>query len=144
VRAICPLPRPPHQSLPDPVGGTRAPMETLTARVYVNDLIPSPTTVKGALVEATFDGYVASAAVVWAASFIGPGGVAYILGDLLQWLATGATVLETVYGFWLEDAGGDMLLVARFDTPYPITGAGSAVLANPQIAIPAVTFPAIC
>lgn len=110
-----------------------------TMKLFSNDATVTPLTVLADLTECVFDGYSESPVIEWDESFFGAGGVCSIVGSLLQWMATGVTTLQTVYGGWLE-LDGEMLLCGKLETPVPISGIGSTVVVFPQVTFPPIAF----
>lgn len=88
-------------------------------------LIPvNQNTPLGSFVEADFTGYAAGSAITWGTPFYTSAGVPVVTGTLNSFVTgSPATVLNTIYGWYLTDSGGTTLLVARLlDTPIILTG----------------------
>jgi hypothetical protein len=72
-----------------------------------------------AFTEADFTGYAVSSTVVFTAPFISPLGIPTITGGLKQFVVDAMpTIFNTIYGWYLTDAAGTVLLFWRtFDAP---------------------------
>jgi len=103
--------------------------------LFQNNLVPGPGTVVGDFVEATYDGY----APIAAGGFFGP-----LLDPVTNdWFTTPAAVLHfddtgavtpnTIYGFYMTDAGGTALVACqRFGVPVVMDAAGKSILISPK------------
>lgn len=80
-------------------------------------------------VEATFTGYSAITTAVANAVFPDPvnQGVTYPVEPALFTVGATPTVTNDIYGFFLFNTAGALLLAGNFTTPYPMTGAGDAM-----------------
>lgn len=83
--------------------------------LYTNNLVFDPTTVViGDLTEATFNTY-AAVALTWDAPSVSDDGHAEIMSQQVTFRPTDALVPEDVYGFYVTDAGGDLIAGGTFD-----------------------------
>lgn len=100
-----------------------ADIQTLLAasklKLFQNDILPDQSTPKSALVEATYSGYAAATLTAWGDPYTDTvnGGVSLTAPSHQFATADPTTVTNTVYGYWLETAGGDLIQVGRFDSP---------------------------
>lgn len=68
--------------------------------------------------EADYTGYAAQAASSWLnAAYIGNGKYESLSSAVLAFAPTAATVLDTIYGYWLADNNGLLVSVCKFLTP---------------------------
>lgn len=103
------------------------PLNANKLHLYKNNITPSRNTVLADLIEADFDGYAAIAALVWSAPFLDVDGTALVMGADAAFIATGGTTPNTVFGWYLTNAGSTVLIgVFAFNTPVGIAGAGQA------------------
>lgn len=106
--------------------------------LYTNNVVLSRLTVKTALVEATFDGYAKATIAALLAVYINPagGGIAQVPKTQFDYGPAGSPpVTETVTGWWIEDAAGNLIICGSFDSPVPM-----AVVGNSCIVDVALTF----
>jgi len=106
----------------DALTATGAPFDALTLRLFVNPLNWSNTTALTDLTEASFVGYTASAGQVFGPAYIAPDGQAHITAPSVQFNAGVITTPQTVYGYYLTNVGGTVLVAGgTLPTPVPIT-----------------------
>lgn len=112
------------------VGG---PLKTQTLRLFTNNIQVTRDVKLADLVEATFDGYAAVAGITFSSAYLDPQGNARTTGAGTVFEATGATVEEVVYGWYLTNAGGTTLsLLGLLPQPVPITQASDGVFVLPE------------
>lgn len=101
--------------------------------LYKNDYTPGPGSRLTDLIEADFTGYAASAALVWGSTFTDELHNAVAAAASVQFNDTGEAVTNTVYGYYVTDGAGAVLLYAeRFDSPVPMTGPAQAIVVLPE------------
>lgn len=104
-------------------------------KLGTNDLTPTPATVIGDLVVATFGGYTSQAAD-WGSVYNRPDGGAAVSGGAPMWVTTNA-VDETVYYWYLTDAAGTGLLgIRRLANPVHLGAVGLPVQVSAEYYIP--------
>ena len=108
-------------------------LDAVVVKLYQNDYTPNPDTVLADFTEATFDGYAASTAIVWGATFTNSVNQAETVGDVKQFTATGATTPNLIYGYYLV-SGATLKGGEKFDSPVPVNGVGDAVIVIPRFA----------
>lgn len=74
-------------------------------------------------VEADYTGYAAKTLTAWTGPFNTSLGGSSILSPLASFSPTGTTISNTIYGGWIESAGGVLELIFTLSTP---VGLGSA------------------
>lgn len=82
-----------------------------------------------AAIEADFSGYVAKTLVSLPAAYVDPvnGGVSFTI-PTQQWnVASTPTVHNDIFGGWIEDAGGLLLMAWQIDSPYAMQLAGQSL-----------------
>lgn len=100
--------------------GVGNPWEGAEAHLFTNNVTPTPKTVPGDLTVPTWTGY-SSQTFTWEnASAEGDEGAA-LYGDSVIF-TSGSDANEVVYGYYLVDSGGDLILAELFDTPIPMVG----------------------
>lgn len=87
--------------------------DTWVMGLYTNNYTPLETSVIGDFTEATFGGYSRVAVDAWGAAFWSSGGWAESDAALATFTATGAGLPVTVYGYFLLDAGGNVVGAER-------------------------------
>jgi hypothetical protein len=108
------------------VGGL---LEGAKLKLYKEPIEPTKATVIADLTPADFTGYAASAAITWGTPLTDTDGTAFVPGGMIEFAASGSTVANTIYGAYLTDGAGTILLgVFRFDTPVSVGAVGQGVL----------------
>lgn len=123
------IPQTTWKDILDAIVATGAPFDGAVLNLFKNNFVPSAGMSLGDLTIADFTGYGPSSTVVWDAAAYLPDGTAIIAGDK-KVFTVGATptVLNTIYGWYLTNAGGTVLLAARrLDTAVVLSGAGQVV-----------------
>lgn len=84
-------------------------------KLYSNDYTPVAASTNGSFTEATFTGYVEKdiARTDWASATTNGSGKAEITSPDLSWSATSS---QTVYGYFVQDASGNLLFAERFSS----------------------------
>lgn len=101
-------------------------------KLFKNNYTPGHTTVSANLVEADFSGYVAGTLSGGAVSGTLDGsGRAFATWSPLTFTKAGATA-NTIYGYWVVDAGGVLLWVERFDSAIVLATDGSFIQVTPK------------
>jgi hypothetical protein len=102
-------------------------------KLFKNNFTPAHDTIQSNLTEADFGGYVEQAMstpVVSGsldASFRG-----FVTWDEVTFTRSSAPD-NTIYGYWVNDSGGNMLWVERFDNPIPVTADGIFIKLTPKL-----------
>jgi hypothetical protein len=104
-------------------------------KLYQNDLNPGPTTVLGDFEVATFTGYTTSSAIAWAGPVNGDDGEPELVGQRLIFTATSGTPTNTIFGYYVIDAGGALLYSERFSTQQQVSKAGDSVIFVPRVGL---------
>ena len=113
------------QHVPDT--GCRALLDLLSAawgssllvHLFRADHTPAASDVVASYTEANFEGYVAQAATAWSAA-VTIGGVTFAFAEELEFLKGIGGVGNDVYGYFVTDAGGTVLLWAERDPNAPV------------------------
>lgn len=83
-----------------------------TLRLYRNNYTPLETSVAGDFTEANFSGYVAQALPNFpAANYVGPQAETVLPAQ--NFIHSGGGVDNDIYGYYVTDAGGDLLFAER-------------------------------
>lgn len=110
--------------------------DNATLHLFQNDIVPSFATALGDFTEADFDGYAAGAAITWNPAVTGPDYNAEVTGPAANFLATGATTPNVIYGYYVVDTGGTGLLWSeRFAEPINIASAGDGFSVVPRFVL---------
>lgn len=118
-------------------------LQTLLAlsviKLFKSGFSPDPGTVVADLdaEEADYTTYTPATVTAFGDPYAPTGGGAAITAPTEQFtLAATPVAPNTIGGFWLESAAGDVILIRQFDDPVPMVVAGNAVLITVTIAIP--------
>lgn len=95
--------------------------------LFQNDYIPTPSTVLADLTVATFSGYAPEVVAALLPAYLDPAGGASAQIATIQFDHSGGGVSNVVYGFWVETAGGTLILVGRFEDGIPMIALGDSV-----------------
>jgi hypothetical protein len=102
--------------------------------LFKSSLLPTPSTLKADYTtnEANYDAYTAITIAAWDGSVLPPGSGFEILSPLVLFSVgpTDPVVTNDIGGFWLEDAGGIVRLVGKFDPILPMHLAFQAIPLN--------------
>lgn len=96
-------------------------------KLFQNDYQPNPDTVKANLTVATFSGYADKTVAALLPPYYDPIGGASTQIGTLQWDHNGGVNANTIFGWWVENAGGDLIIVGRFDTPVGMSSLGDSI-----------------
>lgn len=88
-------------------------LNTLTLRLFANNITPADTDVVGDYTEATFTGYAAIATVSWGAAYLNANNIAQIDEIVRTFTQTGTTVVNNIYGYYLTAPGGALVFAER-------------------------------
>lgn len=112
----------------------KATLNTLTLRLYKNDYTPDEDSISADFTEANFAGYSAQATDNWGDAEEGDGAYAQIEEEAHLFVTTGATAGNSIYGYWLTDAGDNNVYAERFQAgPYDMSLANLALLVTPRV-----------
>lgn len=102
---------------------TGALLDGAVLRLFQNNINPGPENVVGDFVSADFSGYAPSTTVVWGTPYLQSDGTANVAGDLKLFVADDPLIVtNTIYGWFLTNAGGTVLLASyRFSDPVAIS-----------------------
>jgi len=91
----------------------------------------SQSTVVGDFTEADYDGYVEKTLTTWNLPYIDPVGGATIQGGTQQFdFVFSGGITNNIFGFYLLDAAGDLILAGTFDSPIPMAADGDSIPMN--------------
>lgn len=106
-------------------------LDTLTLRLFINNITPSVTDTVGMYTEATFPGYTSIAAGSWSALGL-DGNNNYQWAELAQvWTSTGPSG-DTVYGYYLTNSSGDLVMAEAAPTPFAMSLSGLSYSVTPN------------
>lgn len=74
---------------------------------------------KTTVTEADYTGYAASTIVAFGDVYLDPNG-GYSFQSYKEFQPSGTAVGNTIYGYYVEDAGGDVIQVCHFGAPVPM------------------------
>lgn len=102
--------------------------------LYAVNVVVNPNTPLSALIEPTFTGYAAVAAIAFDGAINGPNGSAIALAPSEVFACTGGIPTNTIYGWFLTDSGSTILkLAVPLGTPVQIAQPGDGVDIQPEI-----------
>jgi len=98
---------------------------------------PTVSTLKAELEanECDFDDYVTKVIAAWTGPTLAPSPGYQLNGGLVQWIVLTNVVTNIVGGYWIENAGGEVLQIVKFDDP----GVTMASV-DDQVTLPPVQF----
>lgn len=99
------------------------------------DFVLSPSLVLTDFTEADFSGYAAEVVAALLPAYINPDGGAAAQIATIQFDHTGGATANSIYGFWVETTGGDLISVGKFDAPVAMAALGDAIPLNIQFVI---------
>lgn len=118
-------------------------LQTLLAlsviKLFQSGFIPTPDNVVGDYddAEADYTTYAPETITAWLDPVAAVGGGYRITAPTEQFdLAATPTVGNTIGGYWVESAAGDVILVTIFDNPTSMSVAGDSIQCNPTIVVP--------
>lgn len=113
---------------------TGGPFDTLTLGLFKNNIFLSRATTYANLTPADFAGYAVAAGITFSAAFLDVDGSALAIGADMAFIATGPSPANTIYGYFLANAGLTSLKAAySFSTPVGINATGQAVVVVPYL-----------
>lgn len=108
-----------------------------TMHLYqTGSVVLSAATTKAELVAAVanYTGYALQTITAWFAPLLNPLGGASIESGLLQFqIDAPYTVDNVIQGWWVEDAGNDLVCAGDFTTPKALVGAGDGIPFNVEL-----------
>ena len=134
------VPPPIRKSIVDLITATGGPYETVTVGLFLSTYTPSVNSTYAELdaAKATFSGYAAEGPVVWEGPFIDANNVAYMLGQLINFVAVTATpfIPNLIGGYYLY-TGTTLKGVESFTSP--VTGLPTPVAVTaPDFIVPVI------
>jgi hypothetical protein len=116
---------------------------TTVVGLFQNNIVPNLTTTLGDLTVADFTGYAPVTVTAWDATHLDP-----ITGEPviesttpLVFTQTGTTIVNTIYGLYLEDGSGNLLSAEKFDTPIQMDTTGKQINALIRLFTQGMTGP---
>lgn len=103
-------------------------------KLFKNNATISHATVVGDLTQADFSGYTAGGIILSGGAVSGSldgAGRAVTTYDFCTWTKSGATGND-IYGYWYEDAAGNLTGVEKFDAAQPMQTDGAILQLAPQ------------
>lgn len=98
------------------------------------ELTPATTLAELQAEEADFTGYAAETIAAWFDPLLNPLGGASIESGLVQFaIAAPYTVPNVVSGWWIEEAGGDLVCAGNFSVDKSLVGAGDGIPMNIEL-----------
>lgn len=108
-------------------------------RLFKSGFVPSNATVIAELEaqEADYTTYAPETITAWLPVVGASGGGNQITAPTTQFeLAATPAAPNTIGGYWIELAGGDVVLIRQFDTPVPMVVAGNYCQVTPTVVVP--------
>lgn len=109
------------------LGLIRTDLALCKVKLFKNNLVISPATVIGDLVEADFGGYAAITVTALLPAYLDPAGGASAQIGTVQFNCDGTAPDNTVYGAWVETAAGLLVLLVKFDAGITMVSAGDSI-----------------
>ncbi len=100
--------------------------------LFQNNLVVSDTTVIGDFVECDFHGYSYQVITGWAGPYRDAGTGAYTHAGIIQWVADGGDLPQSIYGYYVTDESGVLAWCQNDpDAPYVLSAAGQVYVVVP-------------
>ena len=112
-------------------------MGYIKIHLFQNNITPVPTNVVGDFIEADFPGYVASDSITWNTPYLDAGLNANVVGQMLEFELSSASVTQTIYGYYAvgkqgsDTVGITLIYSERFGQPVALNYEGQAVVMAP-------------
>lgn len=105
-------------------------------KLFQNNIVPSLNTHLADFVEADFTGYASVNVDTWSSPYLTPEGTWEISTPaLIVFNQTDTIVTNTIYGYWMENSDGGLLMAERFATPIEMDAALKALQVLPRMSI---------
>lgn len=131
-----------ENSLTGILGVTASPLATGIVYLFQNNITVSDSTLIGALTNASFPGYAGRAlsSGLWAAVSYAGGIASISLTSALNYVCTGGSPVQNIYGGLILDSTNSVLLAAwNFASgPYPMVNNNDTINVNPTITLQSV------
>lgn len=117
----------------------RAAVALSVLKLFKTGFVPTPDTVAADLdaVECDYDDYAPITITAWLPPVSAVGGGSQITAPTSQFsISVDQVVPNTVGGYWIELAAGDVQIIRQFDTPVPMVNAGNFVQVTPTMVFP--------
>lgn len=117
----------------------RTSLASSVIKLFKFGLTPTNETVVADLdaAECDFDDYAPETITAWLPVVAAPGGGSQITAPTEQFLCAADQVTpNTVGGYWIELAGGDVVLIRQFEAGVPMVNAGDFLQVSPTIVVP--------
>jgi hypothetical protein len=102
-------------------------------KLFSNNFTPDHLTLLTDITQADFTGYAEVTLSAWGEAFRDGGSQPKIVHVSVQYTPTGSTVSNTIFGWYLTNAAGTVLLMAkRLDTPVVLTDNSTALIVQPE------------
>lgn len=108
--------------------------------LFQQPFLPSITTTKDEFIaqEATFDGYAPATIATWGAPVLaGSAWATYAPTQTFRWTLDTDAIGNSIAGWFLVTAGGELMDYSVFDSPVAVQGPGMAVVTTPIEITPA-------
>lgn len=134
-----PVPFFPNSSCVDQAAVLRTALALSVVKLFKTGFVPQVTTVVAELDanEADYTGYAPATITAWGAPYESTAGGVQITAPGVQFsLAADPAVGNSIGGYWIEKAGGDVVLIRQFDEPQAMAAALDGFVLTPTIVFP--------
>lgn len=107
----------------------------LLMKLFQNNIVPTPQNVLADFTVATFDGYVDKAVTLLFGPSRQPDG-SFRIYAFQNWVQTGSVTPNQIYGFYVLDRLGALILAQRFNDPVAMIDAFSTLTTEFQLNLP--------
>ena len=106
--------------------------------LFANNFVPQPGSVPADFTEATFDGYAALNITAWGTVHLLPSNQPAVAPTTtIAFTPTGSLTPNTIYGYYIKDPAGNIIIAERFPSPVVLNGTGTTLQFVPEVAIAA-------
>jgi hypothetical protein len=112
-------------------------LDDAKVHLYKTAVIPTVESVLGDFTEADYTGYAAQTVASWGNPFQDIDGKVKMVGPTQQYQPTATTVTNTIYGYYVTNAGSTVLIYAKqLDQPIALVTTITALLLTPEFGWP--------
>lgn len=134
-----PAPFYPNSSAIDQAATMQTDLALSVVKLFKDGFAPNATTTVAELdaQEADYTTYAAKTITAWGDPILSSAGGAQITAPTVQFtLAADPAVGNAIGGYWIEKAGGEVVLIRQFDTPVAMTAANQGITLTPTLIFP--------
>jgi hypothetical protein len=129
------------RSLDTHAGTLQSWLNGLTLHLYQNNKVPAVGDTLSAYTECTFDGYAAQAVATWGAPTLDANNNDQYSATDVTFNMTGSVTPNTVYGYYLTDGSGNLVLAENNGAPFSMAASGYQYIVSPRFYLGQILLP---